>query len=270
MIGVLPIESHENFIAGNDMIHMVSVESYTQGIKVDEQRLKIMEGAKRIVAVSPHPEDMELVAGGFLAAMAKNGSSIKLVVVSDGRKGSKTLGETELAQIRRKEQGDAARILGVGNLQFLGFEDTRVPEAGEPMGPIISEIRGFTPDLVVTVDPYLPYESHPDHVYTGKAVLQAVLLHDYPHIGGGVIKGPAPPVALAATAKPNVVINIDNFIEDKMAALRCHGSQFSEESTLNFVRAVYSAVGRGIRCSYAEPFKLLYQHELHLNIFADS
>jgi hypothetical protein len=51
MIGVLPIESHENFIAGNDMIHMVSVESYTQGIKVDEQRLKIMEGAKRIVAV---------------------------------------------------------------------------------------------------------------------------------------------------------------------------------------------------------------------------
>ena len=33
------------------MIHMVSVESYTQGIKVDEQRLKIMEGAKRIVAV---------------------------------------------------------------------------------------------------------------------------------------------------------------------------------------------------------------------------
>ncbi len=84
------------------MIHMASVEPHTESVRVEEQRLKIMKSAKRMVAVSPHPNYIELVAGGLLVAMAENGYNIKLVVVGDDGKGSKTLRETELARIREK------------------------------------------------------------------------------------------------------------------------------------------------------------------------
>ena len=47
-----------------------------------------------IVAVSPHPNDVEVIAGGYLSMMVDAGTLVKVVVVSDGRMG---MGSVEYA-----------------------------------------------------------------------------------------------------------------------------------------------------------------------------
>ncbi|MFP3196753.1 MAG: hypothetical protein RXQ74_07765 [Caldivirga sp.] len=95
---------------------------------------------------------------------------------------------------------------------------------------MIKVTRSFKPNLVLTVDPHLPYEAHPDHVNTGLAVMQAVLFHGIPRIVSEYrVESPPPMLALGATAKPNALVCIDDYMDRKMRALRAHRTQFSDE-----------------------------------------
>jgi LmbE family N-acetylglucosaminyl deacetylase len=233
-----------------------------------------MLNAKRIISFSPHPDDSELIAGGYIANATDRKAEVKLVVVSDDRM-SLTSIETELPMekivaIRKKEEMSAVEILGIRDTQFLEYADSRIPEPTLLMNDFLTIIRSYAPDLVISVDPYLPYEAHPDHLNTGNALLRAVLFHQYPYVLKSAKPKSKPPIiALGATASPNVIVPIDSSIDRKIKSILCHTSQFpNAENIEQKIRNTASIFGRMISCRYGEAFKVLLPDEIHMGMLA--
>src|SRR6058998_3046799 len=90
------------------------------------ERTRLMTSANgRVLVVAAHPDDPEFLAGGTVAGLAKGGREIAYVIVTNGSKGSGDPNVTseQLIPIREEEQRRAARVLGVGGVEFLGYED---------------------------------------------------------------------------------------------------------------------------------------------------
>ncbi len=143
-------------------------------ISLQEERTRLLLNAKRIISFSPHPDDSELIAGGYLANAIDRKAEVKLVVVSDDRMSFTSI-ENELPMekivaIRKDEEISAVEMLGIRDTQFLEYADSRIPEPKSLMNDFLAIIRSYAPDLVISVDPYLPYEAHPDHLNTGNCV----------------------------------------------------------------------------------------------------
>src|SRR6266704_5683224 len=80
---------------------------------------------KRVLGVFAHPDDPEFGSGGSVAKLAKDGAEVTYVIVTDGSQGGEDpkQKDSELTAIRQKEQRAAAKILGVKQVEFLGFKD---------------------------------------------------------------------------------------------------------------------------------------------------
>ncbi len=237
--------------------------------ELDPGKLAIMQEARRIFCVSPHPDDTEFAAGGYVAAMVESGAKVDLVVVSDGSMGSIDYADASpLAAKRAEEQEVSAAILGIGSVTFLGFRDGDIPAPRELRGRILDLMRSSTPDLVLTTDPNLPYEAHLDHVNVGRAVMESVLLFSHPGIGSGKVRSPRPALALSATANPNVIFNVDRQFEKKIRAISAHRSQMDSSAyILETVKKASSVFGLQIGTAHGEPFLVLRAEEMHMNVF---
>ncbi|MGC8506631.1 MAG: PIG-L deacetylase family protein, partial [Thermoplasmata archaeon] len=77
-----------------------------------------------------------------------------------------------------------------------------------------------------------------------------------------------PNVALGFPFSPNVIIDCSETMDKKIAALKCHRSQFPEDSSIDTVKTILSLYGARIGSRCAEPFKVLMPHELHVNVLA--
>jgi len=238
------------------------------------ERTRLLLNAKRIISFSPHPDDSELIAGGYLANAIDRKAEVKLVVVSDDRMSFTSI-ENELPMekivtVRKDEEIRAVEILGIKDTQFLEYADSRIPEPMALMNDFLTIIRSYAPDLVISVDPYLPYEAHPDHLNTGNALLRAVLFHQYPYVlKSARAKSKPPIIALGATASPNAVVSIDSSIDRKIRSILCHNSQFpNTEDIEQKIRNTASVFGRMIGCRYGEAFKVLVPDEIHMGMLA--
>jgi LmbE family N-acetylglucosaminyl deacetylase len=250
------------------------IDKYLQTIRIDKEKTGILAASKRIVAFSPHPDDSEIIAGGFIAGAIDRGSDVKVVVVSDDRMSltsmTKPLPMEDIAALRKKEELEAMSILRVKNIDFLEYVDSQVPEPRVLSRDFMRIMRSFQPDLAVTVDPFLLYEAHPDHINTGRGVLQAALFHAYPYIvRDAKVSSAAPVLALGATALPNAVISIDQTIDKKVKAVLAHKSQWPDPRKMEErIRTLSARFGKLAGSSYGEPFKVLLPDEIHLGLYA--
>ncbi len=132
--------------------------------------------AKKVLALTPHPDDAEYFAGGLLAKLVDEGAQVSMVIATDGRCGSNQYGKEELASIRMEEARAAAKVLGAQAPIFLGhpdFELDRLP-AGLLREEFIRQIRAIRPDVVVAEDPFALLETHPDHRQVAWAASDAI------------------------------------------------------------------------------------------------
>ena len=243
-------------------------------VSSQNERTSLLLNAKRIISFSPHPDDSELIAGGYLANAIDRKAEVKLVVVSDDRMSFTSI-ENELPMekivaVRKDEEIRAVEILGIKDTQFLEYADSRIPEPMALMNDFLTIIRSYAPDLVISVDPYLPYEAHPDHLNTGNALLRAVLFHQYPYVlKSARAKSKPPIIALGATASPNAIVPIDSSIDRKIRSILCHKSQFPKaEDIEQKIRNTASIFGRMISCRYGEAFKVLLPDEINMGMLA--
>jgi LmbE family N-acetylglucosaminyl deacetylase len=161
---------------------------------------------RRLLAVHAHPDDEAITTGGLLARCAAAGIGTVLVTCTDGRRGpvNPELGlelEPEaLARTRRDELHASAAVLGVGEVVWLGYEDSGMGGASsnfaagafwarpmdELVGRLVSVVRRCRPQVVVTYDPF-GCTGHPDHVQAHRVTLLAVAAagegHVYPDAG---------------------------------------------------------------------------------------
>ena len=171
-----------------------------------------------------------------MACWVKQGREVVYVVCSNGDKGSSDPDMTSerLAEIRQREQQEAARVLGVREVVFLGYPDGGLEDTPVFRGALVRLIRKYRPEVVITADPYRKYLWHRDHRITGRVTLDAVFPYardhlSYPeHKAEGLEPHAVKEVLLWGSEEPDTFMDISDTFEVKMAALGCHASQVGQ------------------------------------------
>src|SRR2546428_13679120 len=123
---------------------------------------------ERVMVIVAHPDDAASWVGGTVAKLAAEGKTTSYVIVTNGDKGSadRSMSPQALARIRAEEQREAAAILGVRHVEFLGCADGDVEDTRALRLDITRELRRFRPGLVILQNPRRTYNmgaSHRDH-----------------------------------------------------------------------------------------------------------
>lgn len=196
-----------------------------------------------ILAIGAHPDDIEFGCGGTLIKYAQKGHSVFLLVLTLGSFGGG-------ADIRRKEQEEAAKFIGAKKLFWGGFKDTELTDNRELISKIDEVIKEVRPEIV-----FLNYldDVHQDHRAASKTGVSAtryikeVLFYEVP---------------TTQNFEPDVFVNIQEGLDKKIELLKLHVSQVDRTKVQNLTileSAQSCANFRGFqgRVKYAEGFKAL-------------
>lgn len=205
-----------------------------------EDRIENWEG-KKILVVTPHPDDETFSAGGTLAMLARGGNTIQIVIYTTDNAGSNDPNMTKerLAAIRKQEEEDSCEALGIAkeNITWLGYDDGMLEyvDRRELTKQVAREIRRHRPDAVFSIDPGAPYEQwhKSDHrtaaFITVDAMRAAAWRLYFPELEAEGFKQWSVPVAfLFYSAQPNYNVDITDVAEVKAKAAAAHTSQFGE------------------------------------------
>ncbi|MGH7424648.1 MAG: PIG-L deacetylase family protein [Candidatus Methylomirabilales bacterium] len=235
---------------------------------------KDVEFSKALVFCA-HPDDGEFSCGGSMARWGGEGKEVILCVVTNGAAGSNdpSVVREELVALREREQRQAAEIVGVKEVIFLGYEDGYVEDSHGLRRDMVREIRRHKPDVVVGPDPtsfYFEqrYVNHPDHRAVGLAFLAAVNpgattvpLYRAELYDQGFHPHQVKACLLTSTREPDYFVDIEGFLETKIRALRAHASQMGTWDELGeMIRGMAGTVGErsGGSCRYAEGFRAFF------------
>jgi N-acetylglucosamine malate deacetylase 1 len=176
-----------------------------------------------ILAIAAHRDDIELTCGGSLIRSAREGHSTGIIDLTAGETG--TRGSAEL---RAREAGAAAEILGVRERVNLALPDAGLVNTPETRALLAAAIRRFQPRIVIA--PAL-HGRHPDHIVAGQLVRDACFVAGLAKLAPEIPPHRPHKVVHAISfrednVKPTFVVDISDVFEDKMRAIRCYASQF--------------------------------------------
>ena len=228
--------------------------------------------ARRVLAVQPHYDDNDIGCAGTITLLSRAGAEIIYVTVTDDLAGVLDP-DLDDATARRRlvaEQHAAGTIVGVGRSIELEWPDAAGLDHVALRDQIIDLIREIRPDVVMTVDPWLPHEAHTDHIATGRAVSEAVILSGLarvrPATGAGAFG--VDRVCYYFTRDANQTVDTTSVQQERHAALDCYVSQFDAAA----LDGLHAALDRHERAhapagaTHGERLKLLPASALHVGL----
>jgi N,N'-diacetylchitobiose non-reducing end deacetylase len=234
--------------------------------------------AKRILCVQPHYDDNDMAVAGTLTRLAKNGAELIYLTITDDLMGVNdiSLSDEAAAEALKRDQFAAAKIVGVQEQYWLGYPDAGAYDYFAVRRDLLKYIRMLRPDFIFTVDPWLTYEGHRDHIQTGLATAEAVIFTEMTKIGSSdpkvdsayeehEIQG----IAFYHTREPNYIADISSTWEQKVAAVRCYETQFSPrgmDRRVSLLDMKSKQVAQGQSFTRGEPLKVLNTSALHVGI----
>ena len=185
----------------------------------------------KILALAPHPDDIEIGCGGTMAAHAMRGDEVHLFVATQGDVGGD-------ADVRRAEQEASAKILGVSKVHWGVFSDTCLPQQAMALMEMLE-------NLVQEVQPNTVYVNHRDDTHQDHRVL-AQVTNSVTRYVPNVLAYETPS---SIGFDPTVFMDIDHTMEKKLKALEAHASQLERTHVrLNIMEiATATANFRGVQ-----------------------
>ncbi len=218
-------------------------------------------GPMTLMAIMAHPDDIDFGAAGSIAKWCAEGWTVYYVLATSGDKGThEGLTRQELAAMREEEQREAARVLGVKEVFFLGYPDGFLEATAELKGQIVRLLRKYKVDVVLTWDGFRRGFNHTDHrnigIATRDAIYPAVRDHLYyeEHAAEGLDAHQVNELLLAGAEDPDYFVNISGFIEKKVDAILCHRSQVSTRNRDEMLKNMRERARQGRRGN-VESFK---------------
>ncbi len=225
---------------------------------------------ERAMVVMAHPDDPEFSCAGTVARWSQTGTEVCYVLCTSGDVGIAEPGMTraKAATIREAEERDAAKILGVKEVVFLGEPDGLLQPTLELRKKIVRQIRRFRPEVVITGDPTVvwaseSYINHPDHRAAATAALDAT----FPAAGQpnlfeeleeqGLSAHKPRKVYVTTWGDPDIFVNITDTIDLKIEALRAHKSQMKDWDPEEMIKNWAAERGKGKEMAYAEGFRVI-------------
>ena len=216
-----------------------------------------------ILAIGAHPDDVEISMGGAICVFKKQGYKVGICDLCRGESG--TYGSLE---IRQQELEKANRILSIDRRVTLDLPDGNIRNTEQARLKVINVIRELKPEIVFSF--VTDTTRHPDHASTGQIVKESVFLAGLEKIKTDL--GPFRPSQLIyfpellINRKPDFIIDISDFFEKKIEAIKAYESQVTgkdDKNTKTFLRsgnfwvtvtsrAKYIGAMSGVR--YGEPF----------------
>lgn len=228
--------------------------------------IESMKG-KVILAVGAHPDDTDFGAAGTIAKWAQEGATIYYVVATDGSRGSEDpkMTHKKLAAIRKLEQLEAVKVLGVKKVFFLNHTDTQLVSDLKLKEELVKITRLIKPNIVITMDPTFYYSeefiNHADHRAVALATMDAVfpLARDrltFPqHEKQGLKPHKVEEILFVNFRDGKYAIDISKTLEKKIRAIACHKSQFENFADIEKrIRERAKMVGKKSGFSAAEAF----------------
>jgi LmbE family N-acetylglucosaminyl deacetylase len=221
---------------------------------------------RRALAFGAHPDDVELQAGGTLAAWAARGVHVELACFTAGEKGSPdpATDPAELAGARRAEAEAAAAALGAAlPVHFLGAVDGELEVTMALRLAVARLVRTVRPDVVLGHDPWRRWLLHPDHRAAGLLTVDGVVAARdplyAPQLGAQGLAAHRPhTVLLFGTDTPDELVEVTATIGAKLASVAAHASQIADHADLERrVRTWNAAIGAEAGLHYAEAFHTL-------------
>ena len=135
-----------------------------------------------VFSIGAHPDDVEVGTGGVLCKLHDLGYKVGIIYLTEGEMGT---GGT--VAIRRKEADHAAKLMGADIVKRFNWGDTKLMDTYEHRVQIARLIRRHKPRLI-----FAPHwegftgrrQSHPDHLATGRIVMNAANLASLVKLGG--------------------------------------------------------------------------------------
>lgn len=174
-----------------------------------------------ILAIAAHPDDVEISAGGTVLRSVQQGKKVGVADLTRGEMGSRGNGE-----LRLKEAAKASEILGLSIRENLELEDCFFQHDRLSLLKIVSAIRKYRPEVVLT---NAPSDRHPDHGRASKLVRDACFYSGLIRIEDGQEAWRPKAVYMFIQDyyhKPDFVVNVTDFWDRKIEALKAFSSQF--------------------------------------------
>ena len=224
-----------------------------------------MVSSSDIMLIVAHPDDAEFGAAGSIAAWTAEGKSVVYVVCTSGDKGTsdRSISPEELIEIRQREQRNAAAVLGVAEVVFLGMKDQGLEDTPEFRKKIVRLIRTYRPETVISSDPYRRYVWHRDHRIVGQVVMDALFPYARDHMAypdlleEGLEPHKVKEALFFGADEVNHWIDIGDTFAKKVEALSCHASQvreFKVDNLEGWLRKRYRRLAEGSDYELAEAF----------------
>jgi len=215
-----------------------------------------------LLAIAPHPDDVELTSGGTMIKMAQAGYATGILDLTRGETGTRGTPETRL-----KEAARAGKIMGAKVRRNLGLPDAHLKLTDEYKAAVAAVIREFQPHTVI-----LPYWEgrHPDHYTAARLGYEACFvagLKNYALEGLPFRPFKLLYAAAYADVRPTFAVDITKQYDRRRQAILAYASQFNPpkrekpsrvalpldelEARMNLQASYY---GRMIGVKYAEGF----------------
>src|SRR5277367_203040 len=215
-----------------------------------------------ILAIAPHPDDVELTCGGTLLKAAEQGYKTGILDLTAGEMGTRGTPETRL-----KESAAAGRIMRVTHRENLRLPDAHLEVSEEYKLAVAGRIRALKPRTVI-----LPYWEgrHPDHYTAARLCYEGCFLAGLKQLP---IEGePYRPFKILystafAEVRPSFVVDITPHYDKRRKAILAYPSQFRPrkgeaksrvylglEELEDEMHHLARRYGRMIGVKYGEPF----------------
>lgn len=219
-----------------------------------------------ILAFAAHPDDTEISCSGTLKKHIAQGKKVGVVDLTGGELGSR--GSKDLRLI---EANNSSKLLGLSSRDNLDMADGFFEDNYENQLKIIEMIRKYQPDVIICNS---PTDRHPDHGRAGKMVSEAafysgLLKIETSYRGNSQMKWRPKSVYHYIQdyyLKPDFIVDITPYINDKMESIKAFSSQFYDENSsepetpisgkdfFDFIEARAMQFGRLIGVKYGEGF----------------
>lgn len=219
-----------------------------------------------ILAFAAHPDDVELSCSGTLIKHIRAGYKAGIVDLTAGELG--TRGSTA---IRQQEAARASALLGISVRENLGLKDGLFNVDEPNRLEVVKMIRKYRPEIVLA---NAVRDRHPDHGRASKLVSEACFLSGLPklvtELNGQVQQSWRPKAVYHYVQdyqlRPDLIVDISDFMEQRLEAIRAYASQFYDPSSgepetaisskqfMDLLRSRAMENGRLIGTDYGEAF----------------